>query len=88
MKKNVLELLRSASGNHSSPPAAKIGFLQKVGLRVHGDCLIILGALIFITSPLYLADSPTLGGAAIVFGFIVGGLGFYMNFIRGKGNRQ
>ena len=47
-----------------------------------------LGALIFITSPLYLADSPTLGGAAIVFGFIVGGLGFYMNFIRGKGNRQ
>ena len=46
---------------------------------VVGFFLIILGALIFITSPLYLADS----GAAIVFGFIVGGLGFYMNFIRG-----
>ena len=56
--------------------------------RSGGFFLIILGALIFITSPLYLADSPVLGGAAIVFGFIVGGLGFYMNFIRGKGNRQ
>ncbi len=56
--------------------------------RSGGFFLIILGALIFITSPLYLADSPTLGGAAIVFGFIVGGLGFYMNFIRGKGKRQ
>ena len=56
--------------------------------RSGGFFLIILGALIFITSPLYLADSPTLGGVAIVFGFIVGGLGFYMNFIRGKGNRQ
>ena len=44
--------------------------------------LIILGALIFITAPLYLGDSPELGMAAIVFGFIVGGLGFYLNFFK------
>ncbi len=44
--------------------------------------LIILGALIFITAPLYLSDSPELGMAAIVFGFIVGGLGFYLNFFK------
>ena len=56
--------------------------------RSGGFFLIIFGALLFISSPLYLADSPALGGAAIVFGFIVGGLGFYMNFIRGKGKRQ
>jgi len=46
--------------------------------------LIILGAIIFITAPTFLADSPELGGTAIVFGFIIGGLGFYLNFIRGK----
>ena len=47
-----------------------------------GFFLIILGALIFVTAPLYLADSPELGAAAIVFGFVVGGIGFYMNFLR------
>jgi len=51
-----------------------------------GFFLIILGALIFVTAPLYLADSPELGIAAIVFGFIVGGIGFYLNFIRKRKN--
>ena len=51
-----------------------------------GFFLIILGALIFVTAPLYLADSPELGGAAIVFGFIVGGIGFYLNFLRKRRN--
>ena len=44
--------------------------------RSGGFFLIILGALIFITS-------PTLA-LQFIFGFIVGGLGFYMNFIRGR----
>ena len=57
--------------------------------RSGGFFLIILGALIFITSPLYLADSPTLGGAAIVFGFIVGWTWvLHELFIRALGNSQ
>lgn len=46
--------------------------------------LIILGAIIFITAPTYLRDNPELGMTAIVFGFIVGGLGFYLNYMRKK----
>lgn len=50
--------------------------------------LIILGALIFVTVPTYLTDSPTLGIAAIVFGFVVGGIGFYRYYRqRQKGGR-
>lgn len=52
-----------------------------------GFFLIILGALIFVTAPLYLSESPELGMAAIVFGFIVGGIGFYLNFLRKRKNR-
>lgn len=49
--------------------------------------LIILGALLFISTPIYLADSPELGAAAIAFGFIVGGIGFYLNFVKGRSTR-
>ncbi len=55
--------------------------------RSGGFFLIILGALIFVTAPLYLADSPELGAAAIAFGFLVGGLGFYMTFLRRRSRR-
>jgi len=55
--------------------------------RSGGFFLIILGALIFITAPTYLADSPEIGMAAIVFGFLVGGLGFYLKFFKGRKNR-
>jgi len=48
--------------------------------------LIIFGALLFILVPTYLKDSPELGIIAIVFGFIIGGLGFYLNFVRGRKN--
>ena len=50
-----------------------------------GFLLIIFGALLFILAPTYLTDSPELGIAAIVFGFVTGGLGFYLNFVRGRG---
>ena len=50
--------------------------------RSGGFLLIIFGALIFFLAPTYLADSPDLGWAAIIFGFIIGGIGFYMNFLR------
>ena len=46
--------------------------------------LIILGALLFVTAPIYLSDSPGLGAGAIALGFVVGGLGFYLYFVRGR----
>lgn len=49
-----------------------------------GFFLILLGALIFITAPVYLQENPELGIAAIIFGFVVGGIGFYVKFIRNK----
>lgn len=52
-----------------------------------GFFLILLGALVFITAPLYLQESPGLGAAAIGFGFAVGGLGFYLRFVRGRERR-
>ncbi len=47
-----------------------------------GFFLILLGALIFITAPIYLQDNPELGFAAIAFGFCVGGIGFYIKFLK------
>jgi hypothetical protein len=44
--------------------------------------LIIFGALIFVLAPTMLRDTPELGFVAIVFGFIIGGLGFYLRFVR------
>lgn len=49
-----------------------------------GFFLIILGALAFFTAPIYLADSPELGAMAIAGGFVVGGIGFYLQFVRGR----
>lgn len=46
--------------------------------------LIILGALIFVTAPVYLSDAPELGAAAIILGFAVGGAGFYLQFVKGR----
>lgn len=53
--------------------------------RGGGFFLIILGALLFVTAPLYLSGSPGLGGAAIAAGFAAGGAGFYLNFARRRG---
>jgi len=55
--------------------------------RNGGFFLILLGALIFITAPIYLQDNPGLGIAAIVFGFAAGGAGFYIKFVKGRGGR-
>ena len=52
--------------------------------RSGGFFLIILGAIVFVTAPTYLAESPELGMLAILFGFVVGGIGFYFQFIKGK----
>jgi len=52
--------------------------------KSRGFFLIILGAMLFIIAPTYLADSPELGFVAITFGFLVGGTGFYLKFLKGR----
>ncbi len=44
--------------------------------------LIILGAFLFIVSPTWFADKPGIGFSMIALGFAIGGLGFYLRFIR------
>jgi hypothetical protein len=44
--------------------------------------LIILGALLFIIAPSWFSDKPEFGLALIALGFLIGGLGFYLRFIR------
>lgn len=44
--------------------------------------LIILGALLFIVAPTWFSKEPETGLVLIVLGFIVGGLGFYLKFVR------
>ena len=55
--------------------------------RNGGFFLILFGALIFITTPIYLQDNPELGFIAIVFGFIVGGMGFYIKFFKNRAKK-
>ncbi len=44
--------------------------------------LIIFGALLLIIAPTIYPSSPELGTLAFVFGFTVGGIGFYLRFVR------
>ena len=44
--------------------------------------LIILGAVLLIIAPTIHPSSPELGTLAFVFGFTVGGIGFYLRFVR------
>jgi len=37
-----------------------------------------------MVAPLQLAETPELGWAAIIFGFLIGGIGFYLNFVKGR----
>jgi len=40
--------------------------------------------LLFVISPSVLSDDPELGAVAIIGGFLIGGLGFYLHFVRGR----
>ncbi len=44
--------------------------------------LIILGAFLFIVSPTWFSDNPEIGLAAIAAGFAIGGLGFFLRFVK------
>ena len=47
-----------------------------------GFFLIIFGALLLFLAPNLHTDNPELGIACLVFGILIGGLGFYVRFIR------
>ncbi|MFQ5573784.1 MAG: hypothetical protein ACE5EJ_05995 [Nitrosopumilaceae archaeon] len=46
--------------------------------------LIIFGALLFVMAPTFLSGEPELGAIAIIGGFLIGGLGFYLHFVKGR----
>jgi hypothetical protein len=46
--------------------------------------LIILGAILFMIGPTQYQNSPELGILAIVSGFILGGIGFYLKYVKGR----
>lgn len=45
-----------------------------------GMFMILIGCFLFIVGPLYLSETPGLGAAAIVGGFVIGGLGFLVRY--------
>jgi len=46
--------------------------------------LIVLGAVLFMVGPTQYENSPELGILAIVSGFFLGGIGFYLKYVKGK----
>ena len=44
--------------------------------------LIILGALLLFIAPTIHGDMPDLGVTSLVSGIIIGGIGFYLRFVR------
>lgn len=50
-----------------------------------GFALVILGALLLFLAPVIYPADQALGGAALVGGFAIGGLGFYLRFLRYRG---
>jgi len=49
-----------------------------------GFALIILGALLLFLAPNINPTSPELGFISLVGGIVIGGIGFYLKFIRAK----
>ena len=52
--------------------------------RNSGFVLIIFGALLLFLAPNVHTDNPELGLTSLVFGLIVGGFGFYIQFLKRK----
>ena len=46
--------------------------------------LIVLGAVLFMVGPTQYQDYPELGILDLVSGFILGGIGFYLKYVKGK----
>ena len=52
-----------------------------------GFVLIIFGALLLFLAPNLHTDNPELGIASLIFGILIGGVGFYIRFIKKVKNR-
>ncbi len=52
-----------------------------------GFVLIIFGALLLFLAPNLHTDNPELGIASLIFGMLIGGVGFYIRFIKKAKNR-
>ena len=46
-----------------------------------GFALVIFGALMFFLAPYIREDNPELATIALISGFIIGGIGFYLSLI-------
>jgi LPXTG-motif cell wall-anchored protein len=46
--------------------------------------LILFGAFLFISSTLFFEPGSDQGKIAIILGFVIGGIGFYLGFVRKK----
>ena len=46
--------------------------------------LIIFGAVLFMVGPTQYQNYPELATLALICGFIVGGIGFYLKYVKGK----
>ena len=49
-----------------------------------GFALIILGALLLFIAPNIYPEMPELGTISLFGGMVIGGIGFYLKFIRGR----
>ncbi len=49
-----------------------------------GMVLIAIGILIFVFAPSYFKNDLAGGMAIIIFGFVIGGVGFYISFLKKK----
>ena len=49
--------------------------------------LIIFGALLLILAPTINPSSPVLGTIALIGGIVIGGVGFYLKFIRTRAKK-
>lgn len=52
------------------------------GRNKGGFVLVILGALLLFLAPTIYPSMPEMGVASLVAGFVLGGLGFYIHFVR------
>ena len=50
--------------------------------------LILFGAFLFISSTLFFEPGSDLGKIAIILGFVIGGIGFYLAFVRKRKERS
>jgi len=49
--------------------------------------LIIFGAVLFMVGPTQYQEHPELAILALISGFILGGIGFYLKYVRGKATK-